>query len=151
MSASTEVVLSVHGIGKHYAQPVLADIDLTLLRGEVLALTGENGAGKSTLSKIIGGLVVPGTGQMQFMGQAYQPASRTQAEQLGVRMVMQELNLLPTLTVAENLFLDKLPRRAGWIDRKRLRGPGPGGPGGGGGAPQRAGTPVCRMWGGAPH
>ncbi|BAP44637.1 ABC-type sugar transport system, ATPase component [Pseudomonas sp. StFLB209] len=121
MSASTEVVLSVHGIGKHYAQPVLADIDLTLLRGEVLALTGENGAGKSTLSKIIGGLVVPGTGQMQFMGQAYQPASRTQAEQLGVRMVMQELNLLPTLTVAENLFLDKLPRRAGWIDRKRLR------------------------------
>lgn len=121
MSASTEVVLSVHGIGKHYAQPVLADVDLTLVRGEVLALTGENGAGKSTLSKIIGGLVVPSTGQMQFMGQAYQPASRAQAEQLGVRMVMQELNLLPTLTVAENLFLDKLPRRAGWIDRKRLR------------------------------
>ncbi|WP_372439293.1 ATP-binding cassette domain-containing protein, partial [Pandoraea sputorum] len=81
-----------------------------------------NGAGKSTLSKIIGGLVVPGTGQMQFMGQAYQPASRTQAEQLGVRMVMQELNLLPTLTVAENLFLDKLPRRVGWIHRKRVGG-----------------------------
>lgn len=114
-------VLSVSGIGKTYAQPVLRDIDLTLMRGEVLALTGENGAGKSTLSKIIGGLVSPTTGEMQYQGQPYLPGSRTEAERLGVRMVMQELNLLPTLTVAENLFLDNLPRRAGFIDRKRLR------------------------------
>lgn len=121
MSVSAQTaVLSVSGIGKTYAQPVLADIDLTLMRGEVLALTGENGAGKSTLSKIIGGLESPTTGQMQFQGEPYQPASRTQAEKLGVRMVMQELNLLPTLTVAENLFLDNLPRRVGWINRKRL-------------------------------
>ncbi|MCQ2996153.1 sugar ABC transporter ATP-binding protein [Pseudomonas quasicaspiana] len=122
MSVSAQTaVLSVSGIGKTYAQPVLGDIDLTLMRGEVLALTGENGAGKSTLSKIIGGLEAPTTGQMQFQGESYQPASRTQAEKLGVRMVMQELNLLPTLSVAENLFLDNLPRRAGWINRKRLR------------------------------
>lgn len=122
MSASAQTaVLSVSGIGKTYAQPVLGDIDLTLMRGEVLALTGENGAGKSTLSKIIGGLEAPTTGQMQFQGESYQPANRTQAEKLGVRMVMQELNLLPTLSVAENLFLDNLPRRAGWINRKRLR------------------------------
>ncbi|WP_095095781.1 sugar ABC transporter ATP-binding protein [Pseudomonas sp. Irchel 3A5] len=122
MSASVQTaVLSVSGIGKTYAQPVLGDIDLTLIRGEVLALTGENGAGKSTLSKIIGGLEAPTTGQMQFQGESYQPTNRTQAEKLGVRMVMQELNLLPTLSVAENLFLDNLPRRAGWINRKRLR------------------------------
>jgi ribose transport system ATP-binding protein len=122
MSASVQTaVLSVSGIGKTYAQPVLGDITLTLMRGEVLALTGENGAGKSTLSKIIGGLVTPTTGSMTFYGQPYQPTNRTQAEKLGIRMVMQELNLLPTLTVAENLFLDDLPRRAGWIDRKRLR------------------------------
>jgi len=122
MSASAQAaVLSVSGIGKTYAQPVLGDIDLTLMRGEVLALTGENGAGKSTLSKIIGGLVSPTTGHMQFQGTAYQPASRTQAEKLGIRMVMQELNLLPTLSVAENLFLDNLPSRGGWINRKRLR------------------------------
>jgi ribose transport system ATP-binding protein len=122
MSAPAEnVVLRVSAIGKTYAQPVLGGIDLTLLRGEVLALTGENGAGKSTLSKIIGGLETPTTGQMQFLGEPYSPASRTQAEKLGVRMVMQELNLLPTLSVAENLFLDNLPRRAGWINRKRLR------------------------------
>ena len=120
-SSAPNAVLSVSGIGKTYAQPVLSDITLTLNRGEVLALTGENGAGKSTLSKIVGGLVTPTTGHMQFQGQDYRPASRTQAEALGVRMVMQELNLLPTLTVAENLFLDNLPSHCGWISRKQLR------------------------------
>ncbi|MBE0630685.1 MAG: sugar ABC transporter ATP-binding protein, partial [Burkholderia vietnamiensis] len=114
-------VLAVSGVGKTYAEPVLADVTLTLAAGQALALTGENGAGKSTLSKIIGGLVEPTTGTMQLGGDAYAPASRTQAEALGVRMVMQELNLLPTLTVAENLFLNRLPRRFGIIDRARLR------------------------------
>ncbi|UVM65107.1 sugar ABC transporter ATP-binding protein [Pseudomonas sp. B21-009] len=121
MSATADVVLSVSAIGKTYAQPVLGDIELSLRRGEVLALTGENGAGKSTLSKIIGGLERPTTGHMLYQDQPYQPGSRAAAERLGVRMVMQELNLLPTLTVAENLFLDNLPGRAGWINRKRLR------------------------------
>jgi ribose transport system ATP-binding protein len=120
-AAAPNVVLSVSGIGKTYAQPVLSGIDLTLVRGEVLALTGENGAGKSTLSKIIGGLEVPSTGTMQYQGQAYLPGSRAAAEAMGVRMVMQELNLLPTLTVAENLFLDNLPSQGGWISRKKLR------------------------------
>lgn len=120
-SRSAVPVLSVSGVGKTYAEPVLADVTLMLAPGEALALTGENGAGKSTLSKIIGGLVDPTTGTMQLGGQAYAPASRTQAEALGVRMVMQELNLLPTLTVAENLFLNRLPRRLGIIDRARLR------------------------------
>ncbi|AOJ13380.1 sugar ABC transporter ATP-binding protein [Burkholderia vietnamiensis] len=114
-------VLAVSGVGKTYAEPVLADVTLTLAAGQALALTGENGAGKSTLSKIIGGLVEPTAGTMQLGGDAYAPASRTQAEALGVRMVMQELNLLPTLTVAENLFLNRLPRRFGIIDRARLR------------------------------
>ena len=106
-------VLSVSGIGKTYAEPVLADVSLSLRAGEVLALTGENGAGKSTLSKIIGGLVEPTAGTMRLAGEPYAPASRTEAEALGVRMVMQELNLLPTLSVAENLFLNRLPRAGG--------------------------------------
>ena len=116
-------VLTVGGVGKTYTVPVLAGIDLTLNAGEVLALTGENGAGKSTLSKIIRGLVAPTCGVMHYGGQPYAPASRQEAEALGVRMVMQELNLLPTLTIAENLFLNRLPavKGIGWISRKRLR------------------------------
>jgi ribose transport system ATP-binding protein len=114
-------VLTVTGIGKTYVEPVLSDVSLELVAGEVLALTGENGAGKSTLSKIVGGLTDPTTGTMTLAGQPYAPKSRKDAEALGVRMVMQELNLLPTLSVAENLFLNRLPRKGfGWIDRKRL-------------------------------
>ncbi|HFD3800957.1 TPA: sugar ABC transporter ATP-binding protein, partial [Pseudomonas aeruginosa] len=121
MSSDALPLLSIRGVGKTYAQPVLAEIDLQLFGGEVLALTGENGAGKSTLSKIVGGLERPGAGSLELLGRPYAPASRREAEGLGVRMVMQELNLLPTLSVAENLFLHDLPRRAGWIDRRRLR------------------------------
>ncbi len=120
-ASANEVVLAASGLGKTYAQPVLGDVSLALRAGEVLALTGENGAGKSTLSKLISGLETPSTGHMTYRGQAYAPGSRSEAERLGVRMVMQELNLLPTLTVAENLFLDNLPSRFGWINHKRLR------------------------------
>lgn len=121
MSSDALPLLSIRGVGKTYAQPVLAEIDLQLFGGEVLALTGENGAGKSTLSKIVGGLERPGAGSLELLGRPYAPGSRREAEALGVRMVMQELNLLPTLSVAENLFLHDLPRRAGWIDRRCLR------------------------------
>ena len=120
MTPNTEI-LSVSGLGKTYAGPVLAEVDLTLRAGEVLAVTGENGAGKSTLARIIAGLVTPSAGRMRLLSADYAPRSRTEAEHLGVRMVLQELALVPTLTVAENLFLSRWPRRAGWISRPRLR------------------------------
>ena len=113
-------VLALQGIGKDYAAPVLDGVSLDLHAGQVLALTGENGAGKSTLSKIICGLVTPTRGQMQLGGQPFAPRSRREAEAQGVRMVMQELGLVATLTVAENLLLGRLPHRAGWLQRDRL-------------------------------
>jgi ribose transport system ATP-binding protein len=114
-AAAPSVLLTGRGIGKTYATPVLAGVDFELHPGEVLALTGENGAGKSTLSKIVAGLVQPTDGALTLAGAPYAPASRKDAEKLGVRMVMQELSLVPTLSVAENLLLGRLPHRFGFI------------------------------------
>ncbi|AVR97544.1 sugar ABC transporter ATP-binding protein [Pseudoduganella armeniaca] len=118
--SARRALLTLAGIGKTYVEPVLRDVSLAVRGGEVLALTGENGAGKSTLSKIICGLEPATQGSMLLDGQPYRPASRSEAEALGIRMVMQELNLIPTLSVAENLYLNQLPHRFGWIDRARL-------------------------------
>jgi len=98
----------------------LSDVDLVLEQGQVHALVGENGAGKSTLSRIIAGIEQPDCGRMTLGGEPYQPTSRPAAEALGVRMVMQELNLVGNLTVAENIFIGKLPSRFGFVDYRKL-------------------------------
>lgn len=121
---SAAPVLTVEAVGKTYITPVLQGVNLNLRPGEVLALTGENGAGKSTLAKIICGLESPSQGTMNLAGKVFLPSSRRNAESFGVRMVMQELSLIPTLTVAENLLLVEIPNRgkwqANWIDRAQL-------------------------------
>ena len=104
-SAPTDPLLSLRGIGKSYAAPVLQDIDLDLMPGEVHALMGANGAGKSTLARIISGLVKPDSGSMTLERSAYRPAGKAEAVSLGVQIVQQELTLIPTLSLAENLFL----------------------------------------------
>ena len=113
-------LLAIQAVGKDYTATVLDGVNVELFAGEVLALTGENGAGKSTLSKILCGLELPTRGGMQLAGQAYAPTSRRDAERHGVRMVMQELGLVPTLTVAENLLMGRLPHRLGWLQRDVL-------------------------------
>ncbi|MTJ79600.1 MAG: sugar ABC transporter ATP-binding protein [Telmatospirillum sp.] len=113
-------LLRLEGLGKTYSGPVLADVSLDLHAGEVLALAGENGAGKSTLSRIVGGLTSASAGSMLIEGRPYRPASRRAAERQGVRMVLQELSLIPPLSIAENLFLDTLPSRYGLLDRGGL-------------------------------
>ncbi|MBI5388446.1 MAG: sugar ABC transporter ATP-binding protein [Verrucomicrobia bacterium] len=113
-------LLTISGLCKSYAGPVLSDVSFDLRSGEVHALVGENGAGKSTLSKIIAGLVRPEAGGMELRGEAYQPRDKKDAERRGVRMVMQELNLIANLTVAESIFIERLPHRFGWINRRQL-------------------------------
>jgi ribose transport system ATP-binding protein len=98
----------------------LSEVDFDLRPGEVHALVGENGAGKSTLTRIIAGLEQPDAGQMLLYRQPYQPQSRADAEAHGIRMVMQELHLIGNLTVAENIFIEKLPNTFGVINYGNL-------------------------------
>ncbi|HLH56943.1 MAG TPA: sugar ABC transporter ATP-binding protein [Verrucomicrobiae bacterium] len=114
-------LLRVSGLQKSYSVPVLSDFSFELLPGEVHALVGSNGAGKSTFARILSGLTHADAGQMEFAGQPYSPHSKRDAENAGVVMVMQELNVIGTLTVAENIFLNRLPRVAGFVRYGQLR------------------------------
>ncbi len=105
---------------KHYGDvTVLRNVSLDVRAGEIHALLGANGAGKSTLCKIISGLISPSDGTMQLAGANYAPQTKQQAEASGVEIVQQELNLIGTLSVAENLLLTRLPNRGGLL-RSRL-------------------------------
>lgn len=115
-------IVRLVGISKSFpGVRALSDVDLTVRAGEVHALTGENGSGKSTLSKIIAGLIQPDEGEIIIDGVASTIASPAEALTRGFVMISQELTLAPTLTVAENIFLGRLPRtRFGTIDWTRL-------------------------------
>ena len=108
-------LLQVRGLHKSYNVPVLTDFGFELRSGEVHALIGSNGAGKSTFARILCGLTPANNGEMQFNGQRYAPRSKREAEHAGIVMVLQELNVIGTLSVAENIFLNRLPRRAGFV------------------------------------
>jgi ribose transport system ATP-binding protein len=106
---------------KSYAAPVLIDVDLDVAAGEVHALVGANGAGKTTLARILCGLTTCDSGGIELLGRSVAPRTKAEAEDLGIQMVMQELNLIPTLSVAENLYLSHLPHRFGFVTAGRLR------------------------------
>lgn len=114
-------LLQIEDLTKCYGNvTVLRDVTLDVRAGEIHALLGANGAGKSTLCKIISGLVRKSAGTMTFAGSNYEPPNKQHAEQRGVEIVHQELNLISTLSVAENLFLTRLPSTAGVIHSRRL-------------------------------
>lgn len=115
-----ESILRVSGMTKRYGSVVLDDVSVDFRSGEIHALLGANGAGKSTLCKIIAGLTPASAGEMFLGDSSYVPTDKADAEGWGIEIVQQELNVIPTLTVAENLYLRRLPRRGIGIDRKRL-------------------------------
>ena len=102
----TDIVLALEKATKLYAGvPAIEEVDFELRRGEIHALVGENGAGKSTLTKVMAGVVTLTSGVMKVDGAVVSPRTPLEARHLGIGMVFQENSLVPTMTVAQNLFL----------------------------------------------
>jgi simple sugar transport system ATP-binding protein len=119
--ADPRPVLELRGINKHFSGvQALTDVNLCLMPGEVHTLMGQNGAGKSTLIKVLTGVHVPDAGTILLDGKAVQPRSTLEAQRLGISTVYQEVNLCGNLSVAENIFIGRYPRRFGVIDRRAM-------------------------------
>src|SRR3954454_17008855 len=110
MESEPELLLDVRGVSKSFpGVKALEDMHLDLRAGEVLGLVGENGAGKSTLMKLLSGIYPVDAGSFTFNGAPYEPTSPKHALELGISIIHQEFNLMPDLTVAQNLFIGREP------------------------------------------
>jgi ribose transport system ATP-binding protein len=118
-----ESILELRGIVKRFPGVTALDgVDLSIADGEIHALVGQNGAGKSALIKVLCGAHSADEGEMRFQGAVYQPRTPLDALKAGIRVVYQEFNQLPYLSVAENLLFEKLPSRFGvLLDREALQ------------------------------
>ena len=110
-------VLTMRGVVKRFpGVTALAGVDFVARAGEVHCLMGQNGAGKSTLLKVLTGVYPRDAGEAELDGQPIAPRSPLEAQRLGISTVYQEVNLVPHLSVAENITLGRQPRRLGRID-----------------------------------
>lgn len=98
----------------------LDSVSLLIKKGEVHILIGENGAGKSSLIKTLCGVNTLSSGSIFFDGKSYTPRNPLDAIEKGIRVVYQEFNLLSYLSIAENIFFERLPRKGGFLDYKKL-------------------------------
>jgi simple sugar transport system ATP-binding protein len=98
----------------------LSGVDFRMFPGEVHAVMGQNGAGKSTLVKVLTGVHMPDQGEIVLGGTPIHPDSPQAAQKLGISTVYQEINLCPNLSVAENIFIGRQPRRGGLIDWRAM-------------------------------
>ncbi|MFB9328286.1 sugar ABC transporter ATP-binding protein [Paenibacillus aurantiacus] len=113
----TGQLLRAQGISKSFpGVQALSDVDFVLRKGEIHALMGENGAGKSTLIKVLTGVYEKESGIAWMNKQEIHPRSPQHAQRLGISTVYQEVNLCPNLTVAENIFIGRYPRKRMLID-----------------------------------
>jgi ABC-type sugar transport system ATPase subunit len=123
-STPTEVaipVVTATGIAKHFGGvQALQGVDLSLERTEIHAVVGENGAGKSTLMRILAGLEQPDAGLVEIDGEPLDPSPHA-ARAAGIALVHQELSLIPTLSVTENICLGDVPSRRGLVSWARMR------------------------------
>lgn len=116
------LLLEVKGVTKSFpGVKALSDMQLDLRRGEVLALVGENGAGKSTLMKLLSGSYTADEGQFFLNGEPLHVAGPREAQELGISIIHQEFNLMPDLTVAQNIFIGREPRGGSFfLEERRL-------------------------------
>jgi len=122
------LVLEARGLVKRYGQVTALDgADFALHAGEILAVVGDNGAGKSSLIRALSGALVPDAGEVRLDGRPVHFRGPLDARRAGIETVYQELAVAPSMTVAENLFLGREPRRAGalgavlrMVDRPRM-------------------------------
>jgi len=113
---SDSPLLEMRAIEKSFpGVKALSGVDLRVHKGEVLALLGENGAGKSTLMKVLGGAHQPGSGTILINGQEVRFSTPHDSQQAGVAIIYQEFNLIPALTVRENLFLGRESTNRGFV------------------------------------
>lgn len=121
MSAHQTPLVEMTNITKQFpGVRALDDVDFTLRRGEVHVLFGENGAGKSTLISILSGVYGPTSGTVRISGKDAQFHSVHDAHEYGIGAVFQEFSLVPTLTVAENVFLGDEPMRGPFVDKRAI-------------------------------
>lgn len=110
--------LSLHSLTKQFSGiTVVKGVSFRITPGSVLGLVGENGAGKSTTSAMIAGMLQPDGGSMTIGGVPYEPKSPGDALKSGVALIHQEIRMVPDLSVAENIFLGRLPMKKGVLDR----------------------------------
>jgi len=122
LTASAQPLLRLERISKQFGgSPVLHDVDLDIVPGEVHALAGENGAGKSTLMNIAGGVVQADSGRIVWDGREVRVPNPRAGQDLGISFVHQELALVPQLSVAENVFLGRLPAQSKIVKWDELR------------------------------
>ena len=120
--AVDQPLLAMKGVSKSFpGVQALANVDLELYPGEVLALLGENGAGKSTLIKILGGVHTPDSGSIEIGGTTVEMDSPLTAQRAGVGIIYQEFNLVPALSARENIFLGQEGSMVSWIASKQER------------------------------
>ena len=113
------VLLEAKGISKQYPGTLALDhVDFTARGGQVNVLVGENGAGKSTLMKVVSGIVQPSEGSLYLDGEALHLKSTTDAAHVGIGIIHQELNLLPNMTIYQNIFMARESKKHGMLDNK---------------------------------
>lgn len=119
---SDNIILKMTGIEKRFKGVyALKNFNFSLIQGEILALIGENGAGKSTLMKILSGIYKKDAGSIEYFGKPLEVSGPKEAEENGISIVHQELNLMNHLTVAQNIFIGHEPlNRFGLIDDKLM-------------------------------